>query len=79
MQKYFRQMICIASQNGATLQKKSMKEELDDQIVVRMPRQLRRAVERLATQDRRKLSDYVRLQLEKVVETEKAKKKSIEQ
>ena len=54
-----------------------MNEDFSAQIVIRMSKQLRKSIEKLAAEDRRNLSDYVRLQLEKIVETEKEKRKIV--
>jgi predicted DNA-binding protein len=49
-------------------------EALNTQVIVRISQSLKTALKKLAEQDRRKLSDYIRLQLEKHVEANKVKK-----
>lgn len=46
---------------------------MSEQIVIRIDSKMKRALQKLADEDRRKLSDYVRLQLENII-TEKIKK-----
>ena len=40
----------------------------DETIVIRVDSELKMKLQRLADRDKRKLSDYIRLQLEKLVE-----------
>lgn len=47
---------------------------METQIVIRMDNDLKKAVQKLADADRRKLSDFVRVQLELLVESKKSKK-----
>jgi predicted DNA-binding protein len=47
---------------------------MDTQIVVRMTTELREALQALADKDKRKLADYVRVQLESIVEKTNKKK-----
>jgi predicted transcriptional regulator len=43
-------------------------------LSIRVPADLRKALQKLADADRRKLSDYIRLQLELLVDSKKSKK-----
>lgn len=47
----------------------------DDTLRLRLGGGLKTDLQKLADQDKRKLSDYIRIQLEKVVETNKKKGK----
>jgi predicted DNA-binding protein len=47
----------------------------DDTLRLRLGGSLKKDLQKLADQDKRKLSDYIRVQLEKVVETSKKKGK----
>jgi len=51
-------------------------DTLDTQLLIRMSKNLRKSLQKLADEHKRKLSDYIRFQLEKVVEDEKEKKKT---
>lgn len=47
---------------------------METTIGIRMSKQLRKSLEKLAQEDRRKLSDYIRMQLEILVENNHSKK-----
>lgn len=47
---------------------------METQIVIRMNEDLKKAIQKLADADRRKLSDFVRVQLEILVDSKKSKK-----
>lgn len=47
---------------------------METQIVIRMSDELKKSLQKLADADRRKLSDFVRVQLEILVESKKVKK-----
>jgi len=46
---------------------------METTITIRISEDLKKSLQRLADSDRRKLSDYVRLQLENIVNTKKKK------
>lgn len=50
------------------------KRKTMETIGIRVTEQLKKALQKLADNDKRKLSDYCRIQLEKVVEQSKTKK-----
>lgn len=45
-----------------------------ESLIVRVEPELKAKLQKMADQDRRTLADFVRLQLEKIVETNKTKK-----
>lgn len=47
---------------------------METQIVIRMSEELKKSLQKLADADRRKLSDFVRVQLEILVESKKVRK-----
>lgn len=47
---------------------------METQIVIRMSNDLKKSLQKLADADRRKLSDFVRVQLEILVDSKKSKK-----
>ncbi len=50
-----------------------MAERKDERITIRLPKALRRRLEKLAEQDRRKLSSYVEIVLEEHADRKSAK------
>ena len=47
---------------------------METSVNIRMNKELKKSLEKLAEQDHRKLSDFIRLQLERLVEPVKYKK-----
>lgn len=47
----------------------------DDTIIVRVPKQMRHDLEKLAILDEREFSDFIRLQWKKLIEASKSKEK----
>lgn len=46
----------------------------DETVIIRVSKELKKALQKLADADRRKLSDYLRIQLEDLVTSKKNKK-----
>lgn len=49
--------------------------KMETTIGIRISKQLRKSLEKLAQEDKRKLSDYIRVQLENIVEQKEHSKK----